>query len=218
MQHPSLSPLTLTSPASLAHLSPPDQHLLLRHQAGCEAIPHTGITTPNYHSPTNLQHFSFNNLENIPPSLGTMPGTMGTLPMVGPRSCTPMSPCFSSPSWSLRGTEPPEFPAEKRLVVNARQRSRVQNMNDAFRQLKGKVPGLGDEDKTFSKLEVLQCTIAYMKHLYTVLGMDPQSLQSDQQNLERLNQLERRFVQHGGNIKKRGSKRRADGSFSSQPY
>ena len=47
-------------------------------------------------------------------------------------------------------------------------RSRVQNMNEAFRTLKEKVPGLDDEDKNFSKLEVLQCTISYLQHLYKV--------------------------------------------------
>ena len=41
-------------------------------------------------------------------------------------------------------------------------------MNEAFRMLKEKVPGLNDEDKNFSKLEVLQCTISYLQHLYKV--------------------------------------------------
>ena len=41
-------------------------------------------------------------------------------------------------------------------------------MNEAFRMLKEKVPGLNDEDKNFSKLEVLQCTISYLHHLYKV--------------------------------------------------
>ena len=41
-------------------------------------------------------------------------------------------------------------------------------MNEAFKMLKEKVPGLNDEDKNFSKLEVLQCTISYLQHLYKV--------------------------------------------------
>ena len=44
----------------------------------------------------------------------------------------------------------------------------MQNMNEAFKMLKEKVPGLNDEDKNFSKLEVLQCTISYLQHLYKV--------------------------------------------------
>ena len=47
----------------------------------------------------------------------------------------------------------------------------MQIMNEAFKMLKEKVPGLSDDDRTFSKLEVLQCTISYLKFLYSILGL-----------------------------------------------
>ena len=98
----------------------------------------------------------------------------------------------------MQGTE-----AEKRLLVNARQRSRVQGMNEAFRKLRVKVPGLNAEDKTFSKLEVLQCTISYLNHLYGILGVEGSSYRDVPEIKEKVEELEKRFVVHGGAVKRK---------------
>ncbi|KAL5263040.1 hypothetical protein ACHWQZ_G008438 [Mnemiopsis leidyi] len=171
--------------------------MVMRHPLSAPAAlnnPMCDVTTPGFNSPTptssGLQHFSFSpsNVENLPPSLNYQPGSYPP-PLPG--------------SWTPGNQQLPD----KRLVVNARQRSRVQNMNEAFKMLKEKVPGLNDEDKNFSKLEVLQCTISYLQHLYKVLGIDCSNYSRRPHVKERVQQLEKRFVVHGGDVKKRGSKR-----------
>ena len=188
--------------------------------------PTCNLTTPTSTSPPSaaIQHFSFspNNLENMPPSGPFYPPIshqsgahrqFGTHHQSGanhlsgsfPTSCEP-----GSPQWIA---EP-----ERRLAVNARQRSRVQNMNEAFKVLKEKVPGLKDDERTFSKLEVLQCTISYLQHLYSVLGIESSDYQSIPQVQEKGQQLDKRFVVHGGGIKKRGPCKRRPGNLSPTPY
>jgi hypothetical protein len=51
------------------------------------------------------------------------------------------------------------------------------------------------------------------QHYHQVLGIDCRVYNKTPHVKERVQQLERRFVVHGGNIKKRGAKRTRPGDF-----
>lgn len=170
--------------------------------------------SPPFNSPSStvaaLQHFSFS-----PNNVTRLPTPTPFYPPISPHQHPS---CVSQPPRHQHHQQPPlswntEPPApERRLAVNARQRSRVQNMNDAFRALKEKVPGLDEEERTFSKLEVLQCTISYLHHLCKVLGIEcsEEDRATSPQVRDRVQKLEKRFVVHGEGTKKRGTKRRPE--------
>ena len=61
---------------------------------------------------------------------------------------------------------------KRRRDANARERKRMNGLNDAFERLRAVVPGLkegGEESKKLSKMETLQMANLYIQHLYGVL-------------------------------------------------
>ena len=66
---------------------------------------------------------------------------------------------------------------KRRRDANARERKRMNGLNDAFERLRAVVPGLkegggggaGEDSKKLSKMETLQMANLYIQHLYGVL-------------------------------------------------
>ncbi|VVC27051.1 Myc-type, basic helix-loop-helix (bHLH) domain [Cinara cedri] len=60
----------------------------------------------------------------------------------------------------------------RRLAANARERRRMNNLNEAFDRLRGVVPAADDERK-LSKFETLQMAQTYIMALHNLLGGEP---------------------------------------------
>ncbi|XP_034099816.1 basic helix-loop-helix transcription factor amos [Drosophila albomicans] len=65
----------------------------------------------------------------------------------------------------------PEVVRKRRLAANARERRRMNSLNDAFDKLRDVVPSLGN-DRRLSKYETLQMAQAYIGDLLTLLARD----------------------------------------------
>ncbi|XP_034472223.1 basic helix-loop-helix transcription factor amos [Drosophila innubila] len=65
----------------------------------------------------------------------------------------------------------PEVLRKRRLAANARERRRMNSLNDAFDKLRDVVPSLG-HDRRLSKYETLQMAQAYIGDLLTLLSRD----------------------------------------------
>lgn len=66
---------------------------------------------------------------------------------------------------------------KRRLAANARERRRMQNLNQAFDRLRTFLPQLG-QDRQLSKYETLQMAQTYIMALYDILEQrDPQERQ-----------------------------------------
>lgn len=65
-------------------------------------------------------------------------------------------------------TVPPVVKKKRRLAANARERKRMQNLNDAFDRLRQYLPSLGN-DRQFSKHETLQMAQSYITALCDLL-------------------------------------------------
>jgi hypothetical protein len=63
---------------------------------------------------------------------------------------------------------PPQIKKKRRLAANARERRRMQNLNDAFDKLRNHLPSLGN-DRQFSKHETLQMAQSYISALCDLL-------------------------------------------------
>lgn len=63
---------------------------------------------------------------------------------------------------------PPQVRKKRRLAANARERKRMQSLNDAFDRLRQYLPSLGD-DRQFSKHETLQMAQSYISALCDLL-------------------------------------------------
>ena len=72
----------------------------------------------------------------------------------------------------------PTIMEHRRNMANARERKRMNGLNDAFERLRAVVPGLkegggvgvrGEDNKKLSKMETLQMANLYIQHLYGVL-------------------------------------------------
>lgn len=63
---------------------------------------------------------------------------------------------------------PPQIKKKRRLAANARERKRMQSLNDAFDRLRQYLPSLG-EDRQFSKHETLQMAQSYISALCELL-------------------------------------------------
>jgi hypothetical protein len=63
---------------------------------------------------------------------------------------------------------PPQIKKKRRLAANARERKRMQSLNDAFDRLRQHLPSLGD-DRQFSKHETLQMAQSYITALCDLL-------------------------------------------------
>jgi len=62
----------------------------------------------------------------------------------------------------------------RRLAANARERRRMNNLNEAFDRLRGVVP-VADDDRKLSKFETLQMAQTYIVALHDLLGGGPPS-------------------------------------------
>lgn len=62
----------------------------------------------------------------------------------------------------------PQIKKKRRLAANARERKRMQSLNDAFDRLRQYLPSLG-EDRQFSKHETLQMAQSYISALCELL-------------------------------------------------
>lgn len=73
----------------------------------------------------------------------------------------------------LSGTSnpPPEIIRRRRLAANARERRRMNSLNDAFDKLRDVVPSLGN-DRKLSKFETLQMAQTYIAALNELLSRD----------------------------------------------
>nr|CAD7420643.1 unnamed protein product [Timema poppensis] len=60
---------------------------------------------------------------------------------------------------------------KRRLAANARERRRMNSLNDAFDRLRDVVPSLGN-DRKLSKFETLQMAQTYIAALYELLQRD----------------------------------------------
>lgn len=60
----------------------------------------------------------------------------------------------------------------RRLAANARERRRMNSLNEAFDRLRGVVPA-ADDDRKLSKFETLQMAQTYIVALYDLLGSGP---------------------------------------------
>lgn len=63
---------------------------------------------------------------------------------------------------------------KRRLAANARERRRMQNLNQAFDRLRTFLPQLG-QDRQLSKYETLQMAQTYIAALYDLLEQRPHS-------------------------------------------
>jgi atonal protein 1/7 len=63
---------------------------------------------------------------------------------------------------------PPQIRKKRRLAANARERKRMQSLNDAFDELRNHLPSLGN-DRQFSKHETLQMAQSYITALCDLL-------------------------------------------------
>ncbi|XP_050303724.1 protein atonal-like [Anthonomus grandis grandis] len=114
-------------------------------------------------------------------------GTTGT-EMV-PQDCWGASPSSSYESFSdegfsqtaggspegkstSRGRVSPQVLRRRRLAANARERRRMQNLNQAFDRLRTFLPQLG-QDRQLSKFETLQMAQTYIAALYDLLDHTP---------------------------------------------
>lgn len=64
----------------------------------------------------------------------------------------------------------PEVMKKRRLAANARERRRMNNLNDAYEKLRDVLPNFGP-DKKLSKFETLQMAQTYMNELKEILKM-----------------------------------------------
>ncbi|XP_017772908.1 PREDICTED: protein atonal [Nicrophorus vespilloides] len=67
----------------------------------------------------------------------------------------------------------PQVLRKRRLAANARERRRMQNLNQAFDRLRTFLPQLG-QDRQLSKYETLQMAQTYINALYDLLDHPPQ--------------------------------------------
>ncbi|XP_049819164.1 protein atonal-like [Aethina tumida] len=76
---------------------------------------------------------------------------------------------------SKKGPAPPQAGVEvmkkRRLAANARERRRMNSLNDAFDRLRDVVPSLGN-DRKLSKFETLQMAQTYISALHELLQRD----------------------------------------------
>ncbi|KAF7286735.1 protein atonal-like [Rhynchophorus ferrugineus] len=71
-----------------------------------------------------------------------------------------------------RGRVSPQVLRRRRLAANARERRRMQNLNQAFDRLRTFLPQLG-QDRQLSKFETLQMAQTYISALYDLLDQTP---------------------------------------------
>ncbi|XP_060526963.1 protein atonal-like [Cylas formicarius] len=102
-----------------------------------------------------------------------------------PQDCWASSPASSYDSLSEEGFQQspgsrtaskgrvsPQILRRRRLAANARERRRMQNLNQAFDRLRTFLPQLG-QDRQLSKYETLQMAQTYISALYDLLDQSP---------------------------------------------
>jgi hypothetical protein len=82
------------------------------------------------------------------------------------------APAHRARSVGQQGSTPGlEVMKKRRLAANARERRRMNSLNDAFDRLRDVVPSLGN-DRKLSKFETLQMAQTYISALYELLQRD----------------------------------------------
>ncbi|XP_044262468.1 LOW QUALITY PROTEIN: protein atonal-like [Tribolium madens] len=80
----------------------------------------------------------------------------------------------TSPEPGKKSRVTPLVLRKRRLAANARERRRMQNLNQAFDRLRTFLPQLG-QDRQLSKYETLQMAQTYITALYDLLDQRPQN-------------------------------------------
>ncbi|CRK95116.1 CLUMA_CG008597, isoform A [Clunio marinus] len=113
-----------------------------------------------------LKHESGSDSENnssdyTTSSISSSTATTTTTSQTNPESCKPRK--------QRRMKQiPPQIKKKRRLAANARERKRMQSLNDAFDRLRQYLPSLGN-DRQFSKHETLQMAQSYISALCELL-------------------------------------------------
>ncbi|EAT47216.1 AAEL001652-PA [Aedes aegypti] len=99
---------------------------------------------------------------------------LGSVPSSSPTPSTLSTTSSSGDSGSLGAIAPgailqPEITKKRRLAANARERRRMNSLNDAFDRLRDVVPSLGN-DRKLSKFETLQMAQTYIAALNELLS------------------------------------------------
>lgn len=69
------------------------------------------------------------------------------------------------------GTRDAASRRRRRLAANARERRRMNGLNEAFDRLRGVVPAAADDERKLSKFETLQMAQTYIVALHDLLGV-----------------------------------------------
>ncbi|KAF5270968.1 hypothetical protein FQA39_LY08271 [Lamprigera yunnana] len=133
------------------------------------------------------QQVSFRNSMESPESFGyvymlTNAQQEGGVAGWGAGECTPVG-AYDSLSEGYQSSSPdpasrcksrvtPVVLRKRRLAANARERRRMQNLNQAFDRLRTFLPQLG-QDRQLSKYETLQMAQTYISALYDLLEQQP---------------------------------------------
>ena len=87
-------------------------------------------------------------------------------------------------AWKLKQLKlTPAGIKKRRKDANARERKRMNGLNEAFERLRDAVPAApgeeeaGDKNKKLSKMDTLQMANLYIRHLVTLLNSDQPSIQ-----------------------------------------
>ncbi|GJQ73103.1 putative protein dimerization protein [Trypoxylus dichotomus] len=116
----------------------------------------------NYQAPYSCYNYMY--VENSPSDWSTC-------------SASSVASCYDSPTEDLLSSSPetpvksnvsPFVLRKRRLAANARERRRMQNLNQAFDRLRTFLPQLG-QDRQLSKYETLQMAQSYIAALYDLL-------------------------------------------------
>ncbi|XP_053639853.1 uncharacterized protein [Cherax quadricarinatus] len=125
----------------------------------------------------NSSNFTPVNYENFWPSSGASQTISPAYQSVGPRTETIVQnqPIFERKPLRIRRRQPifvnGEVKKKRRLQANARERRRMNGLNDAFERLREVVPALGN-DRKLSKFETLQMAQTYITALSELLKRD----------------------------------------------
>ncbi|XP_001842623.2 protein atonal [Culex quinquefasciatus] len=146
-------------------------------------IPSSGSSTANYHStrygqdqPTPLKATNYDRISYSPYSIPTKhsPDSATTTLQQQPPATSPTPSTFSNDSSISSNPDgstvplQPEVVKKRRLAANARERRRMNSLNDAFDRLRDVVPSLGS-DRKLSKFETLQMAQTYIAALNELL-------------------------------------------------
>jgi hypothetical protein len=122
-----------------------------------------------YQYPTMQQEFCSSDSSRDSPVMSSCKRVRAGYQQQGDRRCTSGHKARSVGQQS--STPGVEVMKKRRLAANARERRRMNSLNDAFDRLRDVVPSLGN-DRKLSKFETLQMAQTYISALYELLQRD----------------------------------------------